>query len=189
MFRLFRTIRGIGAVFLLAAIVALLAAWGLQNFMHLVPCELCLWERRPWRVLVVLGALILVIPRRWGYWLILLGLACLVISLGLSLLHIGVELGYWASPAPECHMLVEPKGDFQDWMKALPPRPTKPCDLPDYPFGLPLSLTTISGIYTALVSLFSCWCVLGLLKNRQKKKDVRSAPKRPGKGSGNGKYP
>lgn len=165
-FHWFRTLRGTGALLLLFGLFALGAAWGMEYFLHLVPCELCLWERRPWRLLIALGALTLVVPRRWARWSILGGLLCLLGSLGLSVLHVGVEAGYWASPAPECHASLRPTGDFQHWLNQLPAQPTKPCDLPDYPFGLPVSLTLLSAFYSILATSVVVWSVTGVFRKK-----------------------
>lgn len=162
--RQFRSVRAIGALFLLSGLFALGVAWGAEHFLHLVPCELCLWERKPWRVLAALGALTLVLSPRWARWPVMAGLVCLLVSLVLSGIHIGVEEGLWGSPAPQCHAAAVEAPSFESWMNHLPAKPTKPCDLPDYPLGLPISLTILSGIYTLLVSVLAVVGTIGLFR-------------------------
>ncbi|WP_236646510.1 disulfide bond formation protein B [Aristophania vespae] len=147
----FRRVRVVGGVFILSGLFALLAAYGAERFLHMVPCELCLWERRPWRVLIALGALTLVLSPRYARWPIIGGILCLALSVILSVIHIGVEQGLWRSPAPSCHMVVTHSDKASDWLNHLPVHPLKPCDLPDFPFGLPVSMTTLSGIYALIV--------------------------------------
>ncbi|WP_370517979.1 disulfide bond formation protein B [Saccharibacter sp. 17.LH.SD] len=136
---------------MLSGLCALLVALGAEHYLHLVPCELCLWERRPWRVLIALGILTLVLSPRYARWPVLMGIMCLLVSFGLSVMHVGVEQGWWPSPAAECHVGAVHAQNFDAWMKQLPVRPTKPCDQPDYLFGFPLSMTTLSGIYALTV--------------------------------------
>ncbi len=141
----------IGGLYILAALFVFLTVFTAETFLHMVPCELCLWERGPWRVLLGIGVLALVLSPRYARWAAVAGLVCLMVSVGLGVLHVGVEHGLWPSPAAECHVALVEGHNFSDWMAHLPARPTKPCDLPDYPFGLPVSMTTLSAFYAVLV--------------------------------------
>lgn len=147
----FKQVRVIGGIFLVSGLVALAVAYGSEHFLYLTPCELCLWERMPWRVLVALGILSLVLSPRFARWPVLAGLVCLLISLGLSVLHVGVEHGWWPSPAAQCHAVVTHGGSADDWLGKLPARPVKPCDFPDYILGLPVSMTALAGLYSLIV--------------------------------------
>nr|WP_294916602.1 disulfide bond formation protein B [uncultured Neokomagataea sp.] len=147
----------VGWLFLAAGLVALSVAWSAEHWLGLVPCELCLWERWPWRVLSVIGFILLAVPRRYAPPVAYLGLACVTVSVGLAVLHTGVEYHWWPSPAPECRAPVFHGGDFRAWMASLPQRPSKPCDSPDYLLGLPVSMTEWGGLYACVVG------VLGLL--------------------------
>ncbi|MCL1563460.1 disulfide bond formation protein B [Parasaccharibacter sp. TMW 2.1886] len=149
--RQIRAVWHIGGLYVLAALLVFLIVFVAETFLHMVPCELCLWERGPWRVLLGLGVLALVLSPRYARWAAVAGLVCLAVSVGLGVLHVGVEHGLWPSPAAECHVDLVEGHDFADWMAHLPARPTKPCDLPDYPFGLPVSMTTLSALYAVLV--------------------------------------
>lgn len=75
---------------------ALLAALGLQYFGGLPPCHLCVLQRYPYALLIVLGVV------GW-FWRprLMLGLATLVLLAGTGLAgyHLGVEHGWWALPA------------------------------------------------------------------------------------------
>ncbi|QDH16953.1 disulfide bond formation protein B [Swingsia samuiensis] len=141
----------IGIWYILASIFALGIVYWAEHYLHLAPCELCLWERWPWRVLILLGVVSFIAPRKYAKYPVALGLVCLLVSVGLAILHAGVEHKLWASPASECRAPVFKGGSFKDWMAAMPARPNKPCDSPDYLFGLPISMTETGGLYACFV--------------------------------------
>lgn len=173
--REFRRVRAIGGLFILSGLMALLAAHGSERFLHMVPCELCLWERRPWRVLIPLGALTLVLSPRYARWPVIGGLVCLAVSVGLALLHIGVEHNLWPSPAASCHVMVTQAGTSLDWLSRLPAGPIKPCDQPDFPFGLPVSMVTFSGLYALVIFLTALKMTIRVFRRvrRDQKREFR----------------
>lgn len=79
-----------------AAIAILLGTLGLQYLGGLPPCHLCVLQRYPYALLIVLGAI-------GGFWQprLMVGLAALVLLAGAGLAgyHLGVEQGWWALPA------------------------------------------------------------------------------------------
>ncbi|WP_408872384.1 disulfide bond formation protein B [Gluconobacter roseus] len=141
----------LGGLYVLAGAVALGVVWFAEHWLQLAPCELCLWERRPWWVLIGLGIITIVLPKRYARYGVFLGILCLMTSIGLAVLHAGVEHKFWPSPAPECRAPVFHGGNFKDWMSTMPARPNKPCDSPDYLFGLPISMTELGGLYAIVV--------------------------------------
>jgi disulfide bond formation protein DsbB len=122
---------------LLAASVAL-AALGIAYFaqygLHLTPCELCLWERWPYRIVAALGLLAAMgKPRTTRLLLAAAGLVMLG-DVGIAFLHVGVEFNWWNSPLPECNGALVPGAP-------LPLTPATPCDRPVYLIpGLPVSM-------------------------------------------------
>ena len=123
-------------------------AWG-----GLVPCALCLWERVPYRVLIGAAVLALLLPARPARWV--LGLSALVAlaGVGLGVVHIGVEQGWWPSPLPECAAPTLGGGSFAERLARMPAVPAKPCDEPTFliPF-LPVSMAAMN----TLVALALC---------------------------------
>lgn len=90
------------AVSALAAAAALGVAIGSEAWAGLVPCALCLVERWPYRVVLCLALLGLVLPRplaRGVLWLVLLSA---VAAAAAALVHVGVEWHLWDSPLPQC---------------------------------------------------------------------------------------
>ena len=123
-----------GALTAIAALAALAVAYFAQYVLLLSPCELCLWERWPYRIVTVFGVLAALSPR--GAARVILALAVLVLlgDVGIAGLHVGVEFGWWKSPLPECNGILTPGA-------ALPAIPATPCDAPVFLIpGLPLSM-------------------------------------------------
>lgn len=158
--------RILGGLFVLAGLAALGTAWFAEHRLLLAPCELCLWERQPWRVLIAIGVLTLAVPRRYARYSVLAGLVCVAVSIGLAVLHAGVEHKFWPSPAPECRAPVFHGGSFKDWMASMPSRPNKPCDSPDYLFGLPVSMTELGGLYALAVFVLGSLGTVRLFRPR-----------------------
>ncbi len=115
--------RVIGTLTALAALAALGVAYFAQYVLLLTPCELCLLERWPYRVVAVLGILAVLLGKRSAR--VVLGLAALAMlgDVGIAGLHVGVEFGWWNSPLPECNGILTPGAP-------LPLIPSVPCDRP-----------------------------------------------------------
>ena len=136
----------------LAAAAALGVALGSEHWGGLVPCALCLLERWPYRIVIGLGLLALVLPRRAGRAVLMLAVLALLAGAVLAGVHVGVEWGWWPSPLPECAAPHFVPGTIAQRLAAMPARPSKPCDAPTYLIPwLPVSMTAMNLIY-ALVS-------------------------------------
>ncbi|MBV1835382.1 disulfide bond formation protein B [Novacetimonas pomaceti] len=132
----------------LAGSLALALAWWTEHGLGHVPCGLCLWERWPYRVLIVLGLGAMVLPRDAARGALWCCMPVLLVSCGLSVLHVGVEQGWWPSPLPECMAPTFHGGTFAERLASMPVRPAKPCDAPTYLIAwLPVSMTAMSGLY------------------------------------------
>jgi disulfide bond formation protein DsbB len=78
-----------------AGVIALGTAFGSQYWGGLQPCVLCVYQRWPYGVAIVLGLLALMVEGRPRGWL--LGLAGLTFLAGggIAVFHVGVEQGWW----------------------------------------------------------------------------------------------
>jgi disulfide bond formation protein DsbB len=133
-----------GALTAAAALAALGIAYFAQYVLLLTPCELCLWERWPYRIVAVLGLLAIMGRPRTSR--LLLGLAGLVMLADVLIagLHVGVEFNWWPSPLPECNGTLTPG-------TILPMVPATPCDRPVYLIhGLPISMAQMDLAAAAL---------------------------------------
>jgi disulfide bond formation protein DsbB len=146
----------------LAAGLAVAIAQVAEHWVGFAPCALCLWERWPYRVVILLGLIAAVLPRGaaravlWVAVLVALGEAAL------ATLHLGVEQHLWPSPLPECAAPRFAGGNVAAMLQAMPARPAKPCDSPSFllPF-LPVSMVAMNLIYAVAFVLGlagTLWC-------------------------------
>jgi disulfide bond formation protein DsbB len=70
----------------------LIGAFGFQYLGGLAPCAMCLWQRWPHAVAVVLGALGFALPRAI---VAVAGALSMATGAGIALLHTGVERSWW----------------------------------------------------------------------------------------------
>ncbi|MEX3015132.1 disulfide bond formation protein B [Gymnodinialimonas hymeniacidonis] len=72
-----------------------LGALYFQYVVGLLPCTMCLWQRWPHRVAIVLSVIGVAIPNAI---IALLGAVTALVGAGLALLHTGVEREWWDGP-------------------------------------------------------------------------------------------
>ncbi len=142
---------------LLVALAALAVALGSEYYGGLVPCALCLVERWPYRMAAVLAAAALVpvgrgVPRTVFLWGVAL---CMLASVALASVHVGVERGWWPSPLPECAAPNLGGGSIAERLARMPAHPAKPCDDPTYLIpGIPVSMAASNGLLALVFGLF-----------------------------------
>src|SRR5215468_9576541 len=91
--------RAFAAFILGASAVVLGGALLSQYWGGLAPCELCLLQRSPWAVAIVIGFVATMVGSRPAFpWVALLLGAVFVVSSGLALYHVGVEQHWFAGP-------------------------------------------------------------------------------------------
>ncbi len=143
--------RRIALLVLILAALALGVALGSQHFLGMAPCELCLWERWPYRILILLAAAALLVPkglRRALLWVSALTFLC---GAAIAFIHVGVEQHWWPSPLPECRASNLLTGSVSSLIASLPAAPAKPCDAPSFLIpGLPVSFATMDFILAAV---------------------------------------
>ena len=137
------------ALFAVAAGAAALGvALGSERWADLVPCALCLLERWPYRIVIGLGVLALVLPRRAGRAVLALAVLAFLAGAVLGGVHVGVEWGLWPSPLPECAAPHFVPGTIAQRLAAMPARPSKPCDSPTYLIPwVPVSMAAMNLLY------------------------------------------
>lgn len=154
-----------GGVAVLAGL-ALAVASASEYWGGLVPCALCLWERWPYRVLIVLGLLAASLPARAGRVLLCVAVVVLLAAIVLGVVHMGVEWKFWPSPLPQCAGPDLSGLSIAERLARMPATPAKPCDEPTYliPF-LPVSMAAMN----FLLSLVLAGGVIAALRGRSTK--------------------
>jgi len=146
---------------LLSALVAagaLGAALVMEHWVGLAPCALCLLERWPYRVAIILSLLAIVVPPRLGRALLMLVVLTILADVAIAFIHVGVEEHWWPSPLPECAAPHFVAGSIAQRLASMPLRPAKPCDSPSYLIpGLPLSLAAMNLMFAAGFAAILAW--------------------------------
>lgn len=140
--------RNIAVIGALGGIAALAIAFASERFLDLIPCALCLLQRWPYRIAILVGVLGAVLPRapaRAACWaLVALYLAAAVVGAT----HVGVEQHWWKSPLPECTSPSFAGLSPAERLAKMPDRPSKSCEDADYVIhGLPITFAQLSLLY------------------------------------------
>lgn len=137
---------GCGAAFGSAALLA--AAFAFQHLGGYAPCPLCILQRWPHAIAVLLGLALLIWPRRE---IALLGALTMLAGAGIAAYHAGVEQGWWLGPttcvAPDVGGLT-PEQLLQQILEA----PVVRCDEIAWSF-LGLSMAAWNGLASAALAL------------------------------------
>ena len=145
---------------LAACSAAFIVARGAQAWLGLVPCALCLLERKPYEVGAVLAVAALVVPRaaRAMLWLLV---AVLAGGAVLSAIHVGVEQRWWPDPVPSCAAPDFTGMTMAQRLAAMPARPAKLCEDADYLIpGVPVSMTQMGLAYAVCASAGIAWLLV-----------------------------
>ncbi|MBV9247948.1 MAG: disulfide bond formation protein B, partial [Acetobacteraceae bacterium] len=94
-------VRNLALFSTLAAAAALAIALASEAWGGLVPCALCLLERWPYRIAIVLGLIAFFLPGRIARAVLALAAIVLLADAAFAMVHVGVEQGWWPSPLPE----------------------------------------------------------------------------------------
>jgi disulfide bond formation protein DsbB len=153
--------RIVAACSAIAALAALAVAFGSEDFLGLVPCALCLWERWPYRIAIGLGVLAVLLPRPGRIALLWLLVLAMLAAAALAFVHVGVEQGYWPSPLPECAAPHFTGGSIAERLASMPAKPSKPCDDPTFLVpGLPVSMAAMNLLFAlAFAALLAIYLV------------------------------
>ena len=92
--------RSFTAFVLVTSAIVLGVALASQYWGGLAPCELCLVERWPWGVAIVIAFIATMVGIRQALpWLALLVSGVFAVSSGLAFYHVGIELHWFAGPS------------------------------------------------------------------------------------------
>lgn len=141
----------------LAAITILATVFASQYLGGLAPCRMCIWQRWPFAVLVVIGLI-------GAFWrprvMLALAFLTLLVSIGLAGYHVAVEQGWLALPAG-CAAGTDASSIEE--LKAMLKSAGPTCDQVDFTF-LGLSLAGWNVVGSAILTVFT---LIALLAGRR----------------------
>lgn len=114
---------------LLSALILGFVFVGQYGFdMH--PCKLCLMQRWPYGLALVLGVVLFFMHGNKNIGMLLLGLLALVFlfNAGLAFFHLGVEYHWWTFASDCTANAIKPKATVDELLAALRAAPTVRCD-------------------------------------------------------------
>ena len=143
-----RSPRTLAVLAALGAAAALGIAYASEVWGELVPCALCLLERWPYRIVIVLGLLAALSPRGLARILLVLAIVTLLAGAAIAAVHVGVEFKWWPSPLPECAAPHISGASIAERLASMPSRPSKPCDEPTFLIpAIPLSMAAMNLVF------------------------------------------
>lgn len=133
-----------------------------EHVFGLYPCEMCMWQRWPHLVAIVLAAMAIVLRKqKLSALFVFLAAAGIMISGLIGGFHAGVEYGWWEG-VTSCATTVPAGGDMLD---SIMNAPLVRCDV------APWSLMGISlAGYNFLLSVGGAMLILGLMATGRKSK-------------------
>ncbi len=145
-----------------AAAVPLGTAYTAELGFGYEPCVLCLYQRVPYGLIMVLGFCALIMPSADRKRLVAL-IAAVVFAIGggIALYHVGVEQHWWTSAAP-CGSSGEVITSTQDLMAALQKKPVKSCGDIDWTlFGVSMATYNVAASLGFAAASLWVWRKLG----------------------------
>ncbi len=139
------------------------AAEAAQHWGGVVPCALCLVERWPWRVVIVLGLIGAALPRRAASWMLGLCVVALLAGAALGGDPCRRGAGRLAQPAARMRRSADHGTTLAERLASMPDHPSKPCDAPTYLIPrLPISMAAMNLIAAlVLAGLVTTYLVRG----------------------------
>jgi disulfide bond formation protein DsbB len=118
---------------LLASVVSLAVAWIAQYGFGLMPCELCLMQRVPYGLVVILSLLGMARPN-FCAWLIPAIVVAFLAGSGIAVYHAAVEKHVLKGPSACTSAPASAGESFDDFRKRIEDAPVVACDQPAWEF-------------------------------------------------------
>ena len=145
----------------LALILSTLASFGLlagafwfEIIVGLPPCNLCIWQRWPYAIIIAITGIGLVsIKQNWM--LLLIALSAISTAL-IGLYHSGVEQGWWSGPSG-CSNQLNSDTDISSLTTSLLEMPVVKCDEIAWSL-MGISMAGWNSIASFAIAVFACLC-------------------------------
>lgn len=139
--------------FLGVSIIALLLALISQYGFGLMPCELCLYQRMPY-VLVIAAMLLTIIRQKYYRPLMLFAVLCFLIGTVIAFYHMGVEYK-WFKGFTACTNTFS-AGSIEELRKQIIKAPVVRCDEPQFIF-LGFSMAGWNMLFSLFLTFFAIY--------------------------------
>jgi disulfide bond formation protein DsbB len=130
-------------------------AFAFQYLGGLNPCEMCIWQRWPHGIALVLATLALAFPASLRAWPLALAAVGVAVSAGIGVFHAGVEQKWWQGPAT-CSATELGAGDF---LANVLVAPVVQCDQIAWSLA-GISMAGYNAIVSLLIAGASLWLIL-----------------------------
>lgn len=147
--------RAANALLLVGPALLLGGAFAFQYVGGLAPCEMCIWQRWPHGIAIVLALAALASPPRWKIGLLLLAALSVLTTAGIGVFHVGVEQHWWQGPAA-CTATDLGAGDFLANVMAIP---VVQCDRVAWSLA-GISMAGYNAIFSVLIAGVGLWLIL-----------------------------
>lgn len=130
-------------------------AFAFQYIGGLHPCEMCIWQRWPHAIALILGSLALFVPSAGKRALLLLAALAELVTAGIGVFHAGVEQRWWQGPSA-CSATDLGSGDFFSNVMATP---VVQCDQIAWSLA-GISMAGYNAIFSGLIAGVALWLIL-----------------------------
>ncbi len=148
------------------SVFALSGAYISQYFFDMQPCQLCLWQRKPFFIIIILAAIFLLIPsfKKYQNLAIKMAIALLLINSAIAFYHTGVEQKWFKGLDSCTPTAIAQPTNLEELKLSLEQIKVVRCDKPQFIF-LNISMAGWNVIYCLLTTSFACF-VLRLIKTK-----------------------
>ena len=156
----------LGGISALALTAALISQYGFG--MH--PCELCIYQRIPYALVIILAIIGIIATKQagklYGAYNIFLSAIAFLINSGIAFYHVGVEQHWWASG---CTINLKALQSVDDLQAAIMNAPKVSCDqIPFELFGI--SMAGYNFILCGLLGIYALIATVTVLRHKSDRK-------------------
>ena len=139
----------------LASFCILAGAFWFEIIVGLSPCDLCIWQRWPYAIIIAIAGISLVaIKQNWT--LLLIALSAISTAL-IGLYHSGVEQGWWSGPSG-CSNQLNSDTDISSLTTSLLELPVVKCDEIAWSLmGISMAGWNSIASFSIAIFAFLCW--------------------------------
>ena len=140
-------------ILILLSFVALGSAFIAEYIFNLEPCKMCLKQRHPYYVIIVLTALFYLLKKHKSIYLFVMNEIAIFYGLFYSIWHVGIEQKILTGPA-SCSIILSETNSLQDLKEQINNQPIINCSDIVWTI-LGLSATTINTILLLFILIFN----------------------------------